>query len=141
MSTEIQRADAGLRRTTLVMLALAAILAVACVFAFHQWMLHQSAALPTEQLIVRLRHWIGLAMTASALCLLLLAGHSARAARRVAEQRRWPLAEARVLRDTPIRSGDAALRIGRLLNGTAVVLVLLALGVGLLSWRLFSLAP
>ncbi|MBO9664520.1 hypothetical protein [Dokdonella sp.] len=140
MSIDIQRADAGLRRTTFIVLTAAAIAAVWGVFAFHQWMLHQSAALSTEQLIVRLRLWIGLATTASGLCLLLLAGHSARTARRVAEQRRWPLAGARVLRDTPIRRGDAALRLGRLLNGIAVVLLLLALGVGLLSWRLFALA-
>lgn len=140
MSVEIQRADARLRRMTIVVLAAAAIAAAWCVFAFHQWMLHQASALSTEQLIVRLRHWVGLATTASALCLLLLAGHSAYTARRVAEQRRWPAADARVLRDTPIRRGDAALRLGRVLNAVAVVLALLALGVGLLSWRLFALA-
>lgn len=140
MSIEIQRADARLRRLTVVVLAAATIAAVGCVAAFHQWLVQQTAALSVEQLIVRLRHWIGLATAASGLCLLLLAGHSAQAARRVVEQRRWPLAGARVLRDTPIRRGDAALRLGRLLTAAAVALVLLALGAGLLSWRLFALA-
>lgn len=140
MSIEIQHADSRLRRVTAIVLVLATIAAAWTVFAFHQWMLQQATALSAEQMIVRLRHWIGLATTASGLCLLLLAGYSARNARRIAEQRRWPLADARVLRDTPVRRGDVALRLGRLFNAVAVVLILLALGVGLLSWRLFALA-
>lgn len=140
MSIEIQRADLRLRRLTVVILVAAALAAAACVFAFRQWMLQQTLALSVEQLIVRLRHGIGLATASSALCLLLLAAQSAYTARRVAQQRRWPLAGARVLRDTPVRRGDAARRVGRLLDATAVVLLLLALGLGLLSWRLFALA-
>lgn len=139
MNIEIQRADARLRRLTAVVLAAAAIAAAWCVFAFHQWMTQQTAALSVEQLIVRLRLWLGLATAASGLCLLLLASHSAYTARRVAQQRRWPLAGARVLRDTPIRRGDAALRLGRLLGALAVVLVVLAIGFGAVSWRLFAL--
>ncbi len=139
MSLEIQRADLRLRRLTAVVLAAAVVAAAWCVFAFHQWMLQQTAALSVEQLVVRLRHWVGFATAASGLCLLLLAAHCAYTARRVAQQRRWPLAEARVLRDTPVRRGDAAMRRGRLLTSTAVVLLLLALGVGVLSWRLLAL--
>lgn len=141
MTVEIQRADPRLRRVTVLVLTLAAIVAAWSAFAFQQWMLQQAAALSSEQMIARLRHWIGLATTASGLCLLLLAGHSARTARRVSEQQRWPLADARLLRDTPIHRGGAAQRYRRLLNTTAVVLLLLALGVGLLSWRLYALAP
>lgn len=139
MSIEIQRADVRLRRLTVVALAVAAVAAAGCALAFQRWMLHQAAALPVEQLIVRLRHWLGFATAASGLCLLLLAGHSARTARRVARQRRWPLAEARVLRDTPIRRGEAALRLGRLLDALAIVLAVLAAGLGAVSWRLFAL--
>lgn len=139
MTVEIQRADPRLRRMTAVVLLLAAAAAAWSVFAFHQWILQQAAALSGEQMIARLRYWIGLGSTASGLCLLLLAAHSARTARRIAEQQRWPLADARVLRDTPVRRGPEALRFGQWLNGAALLLVLLALGVGLMSWRLFAL--
>ena len=74
MNEDIQTADPRLRRITLVALALAGVAALAVVVAFHHWMTRQAAVLPAEQLVARLRLWIGIAMTASGLCLLLLAG-------------------------------------------------------------------
>lgn len=138
MHTDIQRANPRLRRLTAVVLGVATLLALLLVFAFQRWMLQQAETLPTAQLIVQLRGWIGMALTASGLCLLLLAGHTARLARRVIAERRWPLATARVLRDTPIRRETAALRLARLFNIVAVALLVLAIGVGVVSWRLFT---
>lgn len=139
MTIDIQRADPRLRRKSVVVLVLAALAAIACVVAFHRWMTHQAESLPTGLLIAQLRRWIGIALTASGLCLLLLAGYSARLARRVIESRRWPLADARVWRDTPIRRDAAALRLGRWLNLVALVLVALAVVAGVLGWRLSML--
>lgn len=136
MEPDLQRADARLRLISGVVLSAAFVAAMVGVFAFQQWMNEQAATLPTVQLIALLRRWIGFATTASGLCLLLLAGYAARLARRVAEQRRWPLAGARVLRDTPVRREAAALRLARLFNATAVVLLALAVGAGALSWRM-----
>ncbi|GAA0706974.1 hypothetical protein [Dokdonella soli] len=138
MTTDIQRADPRLRRITVVVLVVATLAAALFVFALQRWMLQQVERLPTEQMIVELRHWIGMLLTGSGLCLLVLAGYAARLARRVIAERRWPLAGTRVLRDTPIRRDAAALRLARLLNLVAVALIALAIGVGVVSWRLFT---
>ncbi len=140
MEIDIQHADPRLRRVTVVVLTVATLAAVALVFAFQHWLLRQAESIPTAQLILQLRRWITVALIGSGLCLLLLAGYAARLARRVIEDRRWPLAHTRVLRDTPIRRGDAALRLGRLFNVAALVLMAIAVGVGMLSWRLFAAA-
>ena len=138
MSTEIIRADQRLRRVTAIVLVLAVLAAIALVLALNEWMSHLAATLPTERLIVEIRRWIGFSMIASAMCLLLLAGYAARLARRTAKERRWPLGDARVLRDTPLRRDQAALRIAQLLDIVAFVLVLFGVATAMLSWRLFA---
>ena len=140
MTTDIQPADRRVRRVTTVVLALAALAAIILVFAFQHWMTHLADRLPTGQLIVQLRRGIGLAMIASGLCLLLLAGYAAWLARATLEQRRWPPASWRVLHDTPIRHDEVAKLIGRRLNIAALVLTLLAVATAVLSWRLFAVA-
>jgi hypothetical protein len=87
-----------------------------------------------------MRRAIALTVLASGLCLLLLAGYGARLARLASKERRWPLSNARVLRDTPIRRDLAALRIARWLNGGALALIALAIAAMAISWRLFVLA-
>lgn len=139
MTADIQLADPRLRRMTIVVVVVATLAALLCVFAFQHWMLQQVDRLPNEQLIVQLRRWIGMLLTASGLCLLVLAGYAARLARRVIAERRWPLASARVLRDTPIRRDAGALRLARLFNVLAIVLVVLAIGIGAVSLRLFTI--
>lgn len=138
MNEDIQTADPRLRRITLVALALAGVAALAVVVAFHHWMTRQAAVLPAEQLVARLRLWIGIAMTASGLCLLLLAGCAARLARTTLDQRRWPPSSLRVLRDTPVRREAAAAAVARGLNITAVLLGALALTAAIAGWRLFT---
>jgi hypothetical protein len=138
MNQEILRADQRLRRFSLVVLTLATLLALVLVFAFQRWLAHTADAMPAAQLIAQLRRTIGAALTASGVCILLLAGYAARLARRILEQGRWPLAQTRVLRDTPIRRGSEAERIARTLNIAATALVLLAIIVAALSWHLFG---
>ena len=139
MSVEIQRADPRLRRTSAIVLTLATVAAITAVLVFHQWMSRRAAVMSTSELVDQLRHWIGIALTASGLCLLALAAYSARQARRITEQRRWPLAEARLLRDTPIRRDAAALRVGNWLKLMALFLLLLAIAAGGLGWRMSTL--
>jgi hypothetical protein len=138
MHDEIQRADLRLRRTTAIVLVIAALLAALLVFAFGRWLSEFAAAVPTEHLVLRLRPWIGIAAIASSLCLFVLAGLAATRARRATVERRWPVRGARVLRDTVVRNGDAALRIARLLNLVALVLVAIGAAAILLGWRLFA---
>ncbi len=134
------RADPRLRRQTFAALGIAAMIAVAAVFWFQSWLTGIAAVPGTDLLILRLRRLIGIALTGSAICLALLAWYSAHKAAKVKTFQQWPLPAVRVLRDTPIRRGDAALTIRRWLNIAAGVLLLLALAVGAVSWRMLSLS-
>lgn len=140
MSEEILRADPALRRKTAIVLGIALVLAILVLFLFQRWLIGSIVSLDVQVAVVRMRGLISIALTASAICLAVLAAYSARKGAQTRASARWPLAEARVLRDTPIRRGAAALRIGRWLQVLAGVLVLLALATGGVSWRLFNLA-
>lgn len=140
MPTDIQPADPRLQRVTTIVLALAVLATIVLLLAFRHWLANLADRLPTEQLVMQLRRGISFATLAIALCLLVLAGYAARLARRIIEERRWPLAAMRVLRDTPIRRGDNAQKIAGWLNGTAVLLMLVAVATVVLSWRLFTAA-
>lgn len=136
--TEIESADPRRRRFVGVVLASAAVAAVALLVATHRWMASRASTVPADRIVLELRSWIAVLMTAIGLCLLLLAWQAARSARRIAEQRRWPPAGARVLRDTPVRRGTDALRLAHWLNAAALLLTLLAIGAGIAGWRLFA---
>jgi len=138
MNREILRADVRLRRISFAVLALAAVAAFILMFAFQRWLVRTTGTMPTAQLVVQLRAWIGSALVACGVCVLLLAGYSARLARRVVEQGRWPLAGARVLQDTPIRRDADAAKIARKMNLLAIVLMLVAAGLAGASWHLFG---
>ena len=138
MTREIQRADVRLRRTTAIVLALAVPAAAACVFFGERWLTERAAAVSTQALIVQMRHWIGIAAAIGSMCLLALATHALLRARAAAAQQRWPVAGARVLRDAPVRTGDAALRAARLLQLVSLLLFVFAGATFALSWRLFG---
>jgi hypothetical protein len=138
MNTEIQRADIGLRRVTLIVLILATLAAAGLVLLARNWMIAKAIASTPQELVVQMRFWISIASMSCGLCLLLLAAYTWRLARRASTQRRWPLAEARVLRDTPIRHGDAALATARLLNMVSLLLFVFSAATIVLSWRLFA---
>ncbi len=139
MDNGIQPADLRLRRITAIVLALATVLALVLVIAFHHWLSDFSTTLPPAQLVEQLRAWIGASAIASGACLLVLGAAAALRARAAAAQQRWPVSGARVLRDTRVRHGEAALRVVRML--TIVSLLLVAFGVAALvvAWRLFTI--
>lgn len=138
MEQEIQRADRRLRRMTAVVLVLAAVLAAALVIAFHRWLSEFAAAVPTAQLVGRMRPWIGAGAIACSACLLLLAGYAILRARAATRQQRWPVQGARVLRDTRVRHGADARKVARLLNLVALVLTTIGVAATAIAWRLFS---
>ena len=140
MSDDVLRADPRLRRTTLAIVGVAAVLAVLGVFCFQQWLTSIGEQPGTDLLILRLRRMIALALTGSAICLALLAWYSAHKGTRAVQVRQWPLPGARVLRDTPIRRGPVAERIGRWLQVGALVLLVLAAATGIASWRMLTVA-
>lgn len=62
-----------------------------------------------------------------------------RRGRRVAREGRFPVSGEGVMRDTVVLSGEAALRRGRILEALGVTLVLVAVALSMLSWRLYAL--
>lgn len=136
MSDNVLRADPRLRRTTLAIVGTAAIAAVFGMAWFQHWLTGIGALPGTDLLILRLRRKIALALTGSAICLALLAWYAAHKGTRAVQLRQWPLPGVRVLRDTPIRRGDPAQRLGRRLQICALLLLVLAGIAGIASWRM-----
>lgn len=139
MENEIQQADPRLRRVTAIVLVLAVILAGAFVLMFRHWLADFATTVPTENLVARLRPWIGAAVVACSACVLVLAACAAVVARGAAAEKRWPIQRARVLRNTVVRHGEEALRIARLLSLVALVLGIIGVAAILLAWRLFTI--
>lgn len=139
LSEEILRADSALRRKTVIVLGMALVLAILALFLFQRWLIDSIVSLDVQAAVVRMRGVIGVALTASAICLAVLAAYAARKGTQARATARWPLAGARVLLDTPIRRGSVALRIGRWLQFIAGVLAVLAIATGAVSWRLFNI--
>lgn len=134
------RADPRLRRQTLIALGIAAIVAVVTIIFFQRWLNGIGAIAGTDLLILRLRRMIGIGMTGSAICMALLAWYAAHQATRTKAAGQWPTPDARVIRDTPIRRGPAAGNIVRLLQLTAVVLLVLAFATGYFSLQMLNTA-
>lgn len=140
MNDDLVRADPRLRRNTLIALGLAAALAVGAILFFQQWLNTVGANSGTDILILRLRRMIGIGMTGSALCLALLAWYAAHQSSRTKLAGQWPVPGTRVIRDTAIRRGPAASHIARLLQMTALVLLVLAFSTGYFSLRMLASA-
>ncbi len=141
MGNDMLRADPRLRRWTIGIFVTAAALCIAAALAFQRWMLDVAGnAQSLDALVPRLQAWTALALTGSAMCLAVLAWLAARNGRRACQTEQWPLPGARVIRDTPMRRGAPARRVGRLLQVTALALVALAIGAALVSLRLFNLS-
>jgi hypothetical protein len=138
MNAEIHRADPHMRRLTLMVMSAAVLVAILLLAWFRHWLDRSTIATPGDLLVLEMRRTIGITGMGCGVCVLLLAGYVARLARRVIEERRWPLRTSRVVRDTHVRSGEAAIRFARMLNIVAIVLIVLALGFGVSGWRLFG---
>jgi hypothetical protein len=138
MADEILRADPRLRRKTLIAIGIATILGLIVLAMFRNW-LNEIGALPgNDLLIARLRRMIGIALTGCAICLALLAWYAVHQSARIRKALQWPVPGTRVLRDTPIRRGDAALRISRQLNALGITLLAFCMALGFMTWRMLA---
>lgn len=136
LSDDMIRADPRLRRQTLIALGLAAVVAIVTIIVFQRWLNGIGSIAGTDLLILRLRRMIAIGMTGSAICLALLAWYAAHQASRTKSAGQWPLPDARVMRDTPVRRGAAARNLVRLMQLTAVVLLVLAFAMGYFSLQI-----
>ncbi|MEZ5463105.1 hypothetical protein [Dokdonella sp.] len=138
MSEDMLRADARLRRQTLIALGLASAVAVVALFFFQRWLSGIGAIPGTDLQILRLRQMIGIGLTGSAICLALLAWYAVHQASRVKATGQWPTPGTRVIRDTPIRRGNAARQVTQVFQATALVLLMLAFALGYASVQMLS---
>lgn len=138
MSREIHPADPRLRRTTLAALSGAVLAAVLVTLGFRHWLAGAADLMSIEQLIAVVRQLTGALTMIGGACVLVLALHALRVAAGVSRQQRWPRAEARTLRDVPVRRGAGALRIAAATRIGAVLLIALAVGAALSAWRLLG---
>jgi len=141
MEPTIHPADRGLRRTTAVVLVVAAIGAIAVLALVREWMFARAVASTPEQFVVQMRQWIGLVAAGSGACLAVLAAYAVFKARRAAFERRWPLERSRVLVDTPVRRGDAVVPVVRMLRLVAAITFAFAIGMFAVAWRLLAQSP
>lgn len=138
MDNELQRADPRLRRRTAVVLALAALAAAVALLLVARWMSAHAMAASPQQLLADMRRWLGATAFGCALCVTALGVHALSKARHAFAQKRWPLREARLLRDTRVRHGEKALSIARTLRLVALALFLVAAAMAVLGLRLLT---
>ncbi|MBX3688194.1 hypothetical protein [Dokdonella sp.] len=138
MNEEIQRADPRYRRQTLAVLVIAVVIAVAALFAIQHWMRNQAIVLTPEQALRQIRLWTAITVLLSGVCLLSLAAYFWQQAAKTLRARRWPPPGMRLLRDHRILHGDTAQPVVLRLRLSAVVLLVLTVGFGLIAWRLVA---
>lgn len=138
MADEILRADPRLRRQTLGALCVGALACAIALVMFQNWLTGISALPGNDLLIARLWRMIGIAVTGSGICMGLLAWYAVHKAARIRAAGQFPVPGTRVMRDTPIRRGESALRISRLLSVVGLCLLVLSLVLGFIAWRIIS---
>ena len=105
----------------------------------QQWLYAQAVLATPDEAARLLRRWIGASTVLAGVALLVLGGHAWLQSRRALRAGRWPLPQARVLRDTQIRRGAAVAAIVRWLRVGAMLCVVLAVAAIAIGWRIRSL--
>jgi hypothetical protein len=136
--SEIQPADPQARRTALTILAVVTLIGVILIAAAGQ--LRAAAEAWVERdLATRARMVIG-AMTVLAVGpLLVLAAYSWRLGGRILRGGRYPPPGVRVVRDTPVVTGDAAVRMARGVRVLAALVCASGVLLAYLIWRLVAM--
>lgn len=131
---EIQRADLAYRRRVMRTLIAVAILLGIVVIAFQFWLHYISAHLKVAQLVLTLRLMLCACLALIAICIAVLGSHLLVRGNLIVRGRRFPPRDVRSIRDTPVREGDAAVRIGRTSQTLGLVFLALALLVAVCGW-------
>lgn len=133
---DLQRSDPKLRLGALVIVIAALLAGVALLLVLQRWfaeLKHLPSAAAQVQLLAAFAWAIGSVCTAI-LWFAAFLWHSGTRVRRVAQ---WPLPGARVIRDTPVLRGDAAVARGRVMQGAGAALFLCAVCIAVVAWRLY----
>ena len=133
---EIQRADLGYRRRVIRTLCAVAVLLFAALVALRFWLISYSERLrpdelPTLMTQVRLAGYLLIAV-----CIAVLGGHLLMRGNLIVRGRRFPPRDVRAVRDTPVREGSEAVRMGRASQMAGLGCLMLAVWVAAAAWLL-----
>jgi hypothetical protein len=133
---DVQRSDPKLRRVALVVVAAVVVAGVASLAAMQHWFA-QLKQLPAAAAQAQLLSAFALAFGTVCAAVLWLAASLWRSGAHVRRAEQWPLPGARVIRDTPVLRGSAAVGRGRLMQAAGVALFVCAVCVAVVAWRLY----
>jgi hypothetical protein len=131
---QIQAADPIYRRRVLAIVVIAAVAMLALLFGFTHWLLHAAQDMDTTRLQASIKHLDAGCVILMSVCLLLLGRHLLLRGRRIVRDRRYPANDARPLRDTPVREGDEAVRIGNGSRVAGLIACMLGVAVAITGW-------
>jgi hypothetical protein len=131
---QIQTVDPVYRRRVLAILAIAVIAMLALLFGFTHWLQQAAQDMDAARLQASVKRLDAGCVILMALCLLLLGRHLLLRGRRIVRDRRYPANDARPLRDTPVREGDEAVRIGNASRVAGLIACLLGIAVAIAGW-------
>ncbi|HZP67161.1 MAG TPA: hypothetical protein VFB32_12740 [Rudaea sp.] len=133
---EIQPADLAQRRRVMIVLGAAAVVLIAIAIAFEYWLRHALTSYTPAELVLRVKDMLFVYVVLIAICLVALGVHFVLRGRRIVADGRYPARDARVVRDTPVREGAEAVRIGNVSQATGAALCIagLAVAFGGIAW-------
>jgi hypothetical protein len=139
---DIQRADPSARRRAVILLIVGTLIGGSLLYAFERswpsivrWLLSDPEQLPHR--LATLRNFLVLV---TVLPLLAFAVHLWGRGTTIRRHQRFPLVGERLIRDTLVVYGEAAVIRGRVLQCLAVALAVLAIGLVVVLWRLAAMA-
>lgn len=133
---DVQRADPQLRVTVLFVVVVTLVAGVALLIVLQRWFAAVTQ-LPTAAAQAQLLVAFAWAIASVCAAMLWLAASLWRSGGRVRRAAQWPLPGSRVVRDTLVLRGEAAVARGRLMQVTGVVLFLCAACVSVVAWLLY----
>lgn len=131
---EIQRADIGYRRRVIRTLSAVGILLLVLLIALHFALDYVSARMQADDLPAALSMLRFACFMLIAVCLAALGGHLLKRGNLIVRGRRFPPRDVRAVRDTPVREGEEAVRLGRASQIGGLLCVMAALLVMMHAW-------
>lgn len=135
---EIQRADDQSRKFAIVAVIMLLIGGVVFWMVFDEWM-SELRDLPIEEAKQSLSRAFLLCMGIMIVCVCIVGWHCWWVGERVRQTLRFPPPDAKVVRDTVVLLGQAAVARGRLLKVFGVILMFCAMALGVMSWWVFTM--
>lgn len=138
---ETQRADPRLQRQAVIVVVLTLIACAVVLLALQSWVdevrqLYGSDVERLKELLATTLFW---STNTISVLILVLAAYFWRLGNHVREAMQYPPPGVRVIRNTVVQRGKAAVRRGKILQMLSVALVVSVLGLMTASWRLVSL--